>query len=129
MKKIYVSCSLTHASEEFKQSIDQLKDRLRPRYEILDFFGLADGDPKDIYEHDLQCVHGCDLMLSEVSFPAIGLGFEIGTAIQINKPVLAVAKTDAKVSRLVLGIQSPQFNFHRYDSMDEVIKLIDQKIS
>ena len=122
--KIYLAHSLTQAPEEFKQEMLGLKEQLKAKYEVLEFKGLVAGTPKDVYEHDTRCVKDCDLLLAEVSRPAIGLGFEIATALHLNKKVLAVAKEAAKVSRLVLGINHPNFQFARYANPDEIFKRI-----
>ena len=119
--KIYLAHSLTQAPEEFKTEMVKLRELLKTEHEVLEFKGLVAGTPEDVYHHDVQCVKDCDLLLAEVSYPAIGLGFEIATALQINKKVLAVAKQDAKVSRLVLGIQNSDFKFIRYYLIQEIL--------
>ncbi len=128
MKKIYVACSLTHAPENFKQAILELKAELKKHFEILEFYGLADGQPKDIYEHDVSCVKNCDLLLAEVSYPALGVGFEIATALANKKPVFAVANRDAHVSRLIVGIQDPLFTLFKYSTLPEVVILLKNHI-
>lgn len=122
--KIYLAHSLTQAPEEFKAEMQSFREQLKTQYEVLEFLGLVAGTAEDVFMHDVQCVTDCDLLLAEVSYPAIGLGFEIATALQLNKKVLSIARTEAKVSRLVLGIQSKNYQFHRYNNLAEVLKLI-----
>ena len=126
--KIYVGCSLTHAPQEYKDGIEELKVELRKKYEILEFIGLIKGTPVEVFEHDTNCVRQCDLFLADVSHPAIGVGYELGTALALNKPVLAVAQQDAKVGRLVLGVTHPKFSFKRYDKLEEVVDLVEEKL-
>jgi nucleoside 2-deoxyribosyltransferase len=126
--KIYLANSLTYAPEEFKRSINELKTRLKEKYEVLDWLGLEKGTPQDVYNHDLSCVQNCDLLVAECSYPAIGLGFEIGTSLCINKPVLAIAKEEAKVTRLILGITHPLFEFVRYKTTEEILQAVEEKI-
>lgn len=128
MKKIYVGCSLTHAPKEFIAAIDELKNELRKSYEILEFIGLVGGTERDVFVNDTNMVKACDLFLAECSFPAIGLGYELGTALALNKPVLAIAKNDAKVTRLVLGVDHPLYTFLRYGSISEIVKAVEEKI-
>ncbi len=128
MKKIYIACSLTQAPEEFKKHIEILKKELRKNYEVLEWLGLVKGTPKDVYYHDTQMVKDCDLLLAEVSYPAIGLGFELALALQLKKPIFAMAKKNAKVSRLLMGIDEPNYNFVRYNNIDEIISLIKSKL-
>lgn len=122
--KIYFAHSLTQAPEEFKAEMLEFRENLKIKYEVLEYFELIMGEPKDIFSHDIKCVRGCDLLLAEVSYPAIGLGFEIATALQLDKKVLCCAKEDAKVSRLVLGINDTNFTFLRYKKTEEILHSI-----
>ncbi len=50
----------------------------------------------------------------------------MGTAIEhLKKPVLGVAGEDIRVSRLVLGIDAPNFEFHRYRDFGDIPALVD----
>lgn len=124
--KLYIGCSLTHAPEEFKSSVEDLKTRLKAQFEVLEFIGLVNGTPTDVYHHDVQtCVGTCDLFVAICDFPSLGLGYELGTAIEkLHKPVLAVAHRDAHITRLVIGIDAPGFKFKRYDEMAEIFDLV-----
>lgn len=127
-KKIYIGCSLTHATEEFKSGIELLKNKLRSDYEILDFLGLTKGTPQDVYKWDINNVRTCDLFIADCTYPSTGLGMEIGAAIENDKPTLIVAHEDAKVTRIVLGITHPKFTFHRYNDPMEVAELIKERV-
>jgi hypothetical protein len=128
--KIYIGCSLTHAPAEFKQAVEDLKVRLRPEYEVFDFLGLEKGTDQDVYNWDIhQCVEKCDLFLAICDHASLGLGYELGSAIEaFKKPVLAVAHTDAYISRLVVGIDSPLFSFERYSDLSEIEAVIRSKL-
>ncbi|MCL5784522.1 MAG: hypothetical protein M1142_04185 [Patescibacteria group bacterium] len=125
--KIYLGCALTHAAPEFRDSVDQLKDTLRRDFEVLDFIGLVKGTPRDVFEWDLNCVRRCDLFVAECTYPSIGLGYELAVAVHANQAILAVAQQDAKVTRLVLGIDHPKYSFHRYRELSEVADLINNR--
>lgn len=125
--KIYLAHSLTQAPEEFKQEMLELREQLKAKHEVLEFKGLVAGTPEDVYKHDTQCVKDCDLLLAEASYPAIGLGFEIAIALNLGKQILAVAKTEAKVSRLVLGISNSNYRFIRYAQTSEILNLLDHE--
>jgi 2'-deoxynucleoside 5'-phosphate N-hydrolase len=126
--KIYVAAALTHAPEEFKQRIEDLKKLLRRRHEVLEFMGLIKGTAQDVYRHDIDCVKNCDVLLADCSYPALGLGFEIATALQLNKTVLAISYVDAKVTRLILGIDHPNFRFVKYDTIDEISDQVQDRV-
>lgn len=122
--KIYVAAALTLAPKVFAGSMAQVRTELAKEYEILEFYGLGPGDPKQIFHHDMNCIKNCDFLVADCSYPAIGLGFEIATALQIDKPVLALAQQDAQVTRLILGIDHPLYTFLRYDNITEIPNLI-----
>jgi nucleoside 2-deoxyribosyltransferase len=119
--KLYIGCSLTHASEEFKTSVENLKDILRTQgYEVFDFVGLVNGTAKDVYEWDINhCIKDCDAFIGICDFPSIGLGWEANQAIRLGKPALGVAHKDAHVTRLILGAAEvePDFGFERYEDL------------
>jgi len=129
--KIYVGCSLTHAPSEFKADITTLKTLLNVTYDTTEFLGLVKGTPEDVYAWDIHtCLAECDLFLAVCDYPAIGLGYELGTAIEAwHKPVLAVAHTNAHVSRLVLGINAPNYSFERYNEITDIPRLVQQKLA
>lgn len=120
--KIYVGCALTHAPESFKQDIEDIKAALRAEHEILDFIGAGPGEPRDVYLWDIgQCVAHCDMMIAICDLPSLGLGYEMGFAIEkLNKPTLIVAHKDAIVTRLIRGIEKENVAFERYSHMSEI---------
>jgi hypothetical protein len=65
-QKLYVGCSLSHASTVFKESVEDFKQNLRDEgYEVLDFVGLVVGTPEDVYNWDIQyCVKQCDAFIA-----------------------------------------------------------------
>ena len=126
MKKLYVGCSLTLAPEEFRESVEKLKDVLRSEYEVLDFIGLVNGTAKDVYLWDIHnCVATCDLFLAVCDLPSLGLGYEMGVAVEkLSKPTLAVAHKDSKVGRIFTGIDQKHYRFLRYDSPKDIPRLL-----
>lgn len=133
MKKdfsLYVGCALTKAPEEFKQNIQALKERLREVCDVLEFIGLVNGTAQDVYNHDINvCVRGCNLFVGVCDEASIGLGYELAVQIEDRKmPALAVAHFDSKVTRLVLGITSPNFEFKEYKDFDDLYNIIVEKI-
>jgi hypothetical protein len=132
LRRIYVGCSLAYASEEFRQRIEELRDILREDYEVFNFMGLNKGTHKETYQWDIhQCVKECDVFLAICDYPSIGLGYEMATAIEkLDKPVLAVAHQEAKLSRIILGNDTPSFSLQRYDDLlTDVPALLEKFIS
>ena len=134
--EIYVACGLTHAPEEFKISVEGLKRVLREDrgYEVYDFVGLENGTPADVYAWDIgRCVGQSDLLVAVCDYPAIGLGWELGTAVEkLQKPTLAVAHQDTHVTRLITGAadaEAPNYRFRRYHDLEEVPYFVDELLA
>jgi hypothetical protein len=128
--KLYVGCALTGASPEFIEKIKVFKQELAPQYEVLEFLWPKPGAPLEVYQRDIQeCVAGCDMMIAFCDRPSMGLGYELGTAVEkYSKPVLAVAHKDSKVSRLIMGVDHPMYTFSTYDDIEEVHLFLEQKV-
>jgi nucleoside 2-deoxyribosyltransferase len=136
--KIYLGCALTNAPLEFREQIMLLRERIKEKYELIEFFSdpASVGDQsteleycQKIYEFDKKCVESCDIMLAEVSYPSLGEGMELAFAVTKNKPILAVAGQDANVSRMIMGITAPKFEFHRYSKTEDLIYLLNRFVS
>lgn len=126
--KIYVGCSLTHATQKFRESIEAFKDTLRAKYEVLQFLGLGAGTPEEIFTHDIHCVKNADLMIADCSYPSIGLGIELGFAYSRNLPVILIAQSGAKVAAMVPGLPNRVAEIVRYSSIGDVVDTIESLV-
>lgn len=129
--RIYVGGSLTHASESFRSQVGWLKNRLRERgWIVLEFLGLENGTARDVYDWDIyKCVGTCDLLVAVCDHPSIGLGVELGIAVEKHGVwVLAVAHRDTYVSRLIEGIPHKRFSFARYRDLEEVVGYVQYRM-
>ena len=133
-KKLYIGCALTNLPsdkrEEFMQMVNKIKEELKKHFELLEFVGVDDlktntpMTPRYVYNYDIkECLMKADYFLAICDFPAIGLGYELGTAVEKRGiPVLAIAHRDSKVSRSIIGIDHKNFEFFYYNSVDEIIE-------
>jgi hypothetical protein len=129
-KKLYIGCALTNLSsekrDELLKNISSLRERLEDKFEVLEFLWVkmdpSKATPDEVYRVDIdECVKSADCMLALCDYPSTGLGYEMATALEkCGIPVLAVAQKDSVVTKLVRGINKPNFNFQYYDSFDEV---------
>ena len=133
--KLYVACSLTQAPQSFRNHIADLREALKEHFTVVELVS----NPRDmesnrqdleycqhIFTHDRDCVLSADFILADVTYPAIGLGYEIALAVENNKPLLAVAQKNASVSRLIKGITHPKFAFQTYSNPTEILSLTQQ---
>ncbi len=129
--KVYVGCALTHAPQEFRESVEKLKDRLKGICQVLSFKGLSDDHiPYDVYSHDIyDCVKQCDILIAICDYPSIGLGWEMATQIEHRaKPLLAVAHKDALITKLIIDPQLPGYEFRRYDDLEDVYDMVRARL-
>jgi nucleoside 2-deoxyribosyltransferase len=125
MKKIYVACSLTHATQEFRDSIEVLKEHIGKKYELLSFLGLAAGTAKEVFDYDITCVKNADFIVADCTYPSIGMGIELGYAYSLNIPVLLIAKIEAKVALMALGLPNKVTDLVRYEHILDVLPEVD----
>ena len=81
-------------------------------------------DDRFIHERDMVWLLDSDLVVAEVSVPSLGVGYELGRAVFLHKPVLCLHRADmgSPISAMVTG--SPGIQTVSYSSMDEAEKII-----
>lgn len=73
---------------------------------------------------DLELLARADCLIAEVSTPSHGVGIEVVTALRLGKPVLALAHTQARVSRLLAGLLG--WRLERYGHTGEAIEAVQR---
>ncbi len=122
--KIYVGCAIKHAPDDYKQRISDFKNRLASEVncKILDFVFDPDATPGEVYYHDIiECIKKeADIIIADITFPSLGLGYEMATMIEaVKKPVIGLAKDGSVISKLILGI--PNFHVLFYINLDDML--------
>lgn len=91
----------------------------------------GDDGPGDCYIHDrdMEWLYKCDVVVAEVSSPSLGVGYELGLAVSLKKPVLCLHRpmTERPLSAMIAG--SPAIRTAAYGSMDEAKNKIQEFIS
>ena len=85
-------------------------------------------DDRFIHDRDMAWLAGCDLVVAEVSAPSLGVGYELGWATALNKPVLCLhqAISGRPISAMIAG--SPGIHRVAYSSMDEAKTIMEEFI-
>jgi 2'-deoxynucleoside 5'-phosphate N-hydrolase len=87
--------------------------------------------PSDRYIHDrdMDWLSGCDLVVAEVTVPSLGVGYELGWASALGKPVLCLhrAKSGRPLSAMIAG--SPAIRTAEYSSVYEAEEIIQAFIA
>ncbi len=91
---------------------------------------VLDGEKKltarDIYQRDVEWLSTADCAIAEISNPSLGVGYEIGYALDKSKKVLAMYQRGLFVSRMITGNPHPNLTVVEYGSEEEAKELIDQ---
>jgi nucleoside 2-deoxyribosyltransferase len=125
--KIYFACSIT-GGREFEAVYQQIVEALTGDGHIIPTSHLAQSEsvdkerilsPRDVYERDVKWVEESDVLIAEVSTPSHGVGYEIGYALSIGKPVLCLYQNGVRVSKMITG--NPAVRVLAYGTVTEAI--------
>jgi len=69
---------------------------------------LKEQSEKDIHDRDLKWLDQSDFVVAEVTQPSLGVGYELGRAITMNKKVLCLYRLQAekKLSAMIRGAEN-----------------------
>jgi nucleoside 2-deoxyribosyltransferase len=72
--------------------------------------------PEEVYRRDVALLEEADVLVAEVSYPSLGVGFEIAYALLKGKRVIALCEEGrlGRTSALIRGIQHPNFKLLAY---------------
>ena len=134
MLKIYFAGSIRGGREDsglYQELIQHLKRYGEVLSEhigenSLSATGETDPHNSTIHQRDMDWLLSADLVVAEVTTPSLGVGYEIGRAVENKKPVLCLYRTgsEKKLSAMIAGC--PDLDVARYSSLREAILLIDQ---
>lgn len=79
----------------------------------------AQRSAQEIFTRDLQMVAACDVMVAEVSRPSLGVGYEIASALHLQKPVLCLCDQEVFLTRMLTGNTDAQLRVVFYSHEEE----------
>ena len=79
--------------------------------------------PREVYERDIRWVKESDAMIAEVSTPSLGVGYEVGHALHLGKPVLCLYRRGLFVSKMITG--NPALTVATYADSSELDAHLD----
>lgn len=84
---------------------------------------------REIHDRDLQWIVESDVVVAEVTVPSLGVGYEIGRAIEMGKPVLCLfnAGSPQPLSAMIAGSEAVEMC--NYRDMEELKDIFEQFIS
>jgi nucleoside 2-deoxyribosyltransferase len=75
---------------------------------------------QEIHDRDLQWIVESDVLVAEVTVPSLGVGYEIGRAIEMGKPVLCLFQTASEYTLSAMIAGSNRVEMEYYKSLEEV---------
>ena len=134
---IYFACSIT-GGREF-ESVYQVITRalVEDSHEVPTAHLAESGimtleaviDPVEVYSRDVTWIRASDALIAEVSAPSHGVGYEIGFALGLGKPVLALYEEGRKVSKMISGNPDSNISVMAYKDPKHAVELIREFLS
>ena len=134
---IYFACSLT-GGREFESVYQTIVHALTEAGHSVLTAHLVESNvmeveaafsPSEVYSRDVAWIRSCDVLVAEVSVPSHGVGYEVGFALGIEKPVLALHQDGRKVSKMISGNPDKNLTLKKYTSTGEAIHILTQFLS
>lgn len=85
----------------------------------------------EIYDRDMEWLKQCDVVIAEVTTPSLGVGYEIGRALDMDKKILCLFResSERNLSAMIEGADKGEKSFlrvKRYNELDEAKQFITQ---
>ncbi len=134
---IYFACSIT-GGREFESVYQVITTALIDDRHQVPTAHLAESgvmaleaviDPFEVYSRDVTWIRESDALIAEVSVPSHGVGYEIGFALGLGKPVLALYQQGRNVSKMICGNPDANLYVMGYESPGHAIALIREFLS
>ena len=129
---IYFACSIT-GGREFESVYQTIVEALVQDGHQVPTAHLAESDvgaveavldPQAVYSRDVDWIRASEVLIAEVSVPSHGVGYEIGFALGIGKPVLALYQQGRKVSKMISGNTDVHLLVKAYQNSEEAVGMI-----
>ena len=82
----------------------------------------------EIFERDMEWLEECELFIADVTVPSLGVGYEVASAINFQKPVLCIHQKGIALSALIAGNSSGNIQVEEYQDAQSMIEIIDEFI-
>ncbi len=81
---------------------------------------------REIHDRDLRWILDSEILVAEVTVPSLGVGYEIGRAIEMGKPVLCLydARSDRALSAMIAG--SNKVTLKTYAQKEEIKDILEE---
>jgi nucleoside 2-deoxyribosyltransferase len=130
---IYFSCSLTGGRQD-ERVYGEIVAHLTDLGHEVPTAHLADPtvmelervtEPAEIFARDIHWIEECQALVAEVTTPSHGVGYEIAYALGLGKPVLCCFRRGQRVSKMIIGNDSPGLVVRDYEDVAEALEIVD----
>ena len=136
--KIYFAASIRGGrkdQEKYYDLIDFISTKAEVLTEHVGSESLQDlGESKltdmEIYQRDMEWLESADAVIAEVTTPSLGVGYELGVAEKLNKPILCLF--DQRIQEQCLSAMmagNSKFKNSSYQSIDQAKQKIAEFLS
>jgi 2'-deoxynucleoside 5'-phosphate N-hydrolase len=135
--KIYFACSIT-GGREFEPIFQALVNSMLADGHEVPTAHLAESSvreleliiqPKEVYHRDVAWIREADALVAEISTPSHGVGYEIGFALGLGKPVLACHRSDRRISKMISGNPDGNLVVKSYNEPEEALRILHEFLS
>ena len=132
--KIYFACSIT-GGREYEKNYQVITRYLQDQRHEVPTAHLAESNildlervvvPSEVYARDVDWIQASDILIAEVSVPSHGVGYEIGYALDLGKPVLCLHHSGRAVSKMITGNPDSLLSVNGYHDIDQALVQIDR---
>merc|ERR1712227_110496 len=95
---------------------------------LLDSEKTEGTDDKWIHDRDVSWLKEADVVVAEVTQPSLGVGYEIGRAVDMKKPILCLFRPESgkRISAMIEGAKDDKLIFVKHYKESESKKLIQE---
>jgi nucleoside 2-deoxyribosyltransferase len=134
--KIYFAGSI-RGGRDYAKTYYELITHIQTRADVLtehicgadlSTHGEEDLTDPEIYERDMTWLRQSDAVIAEVSAPSLGVGYELGQAEALGKPILCLfdERGDARLSAMLSG--NPNMAVASYKDLSEAKQSVKEFI-
>lgn len=125
-KKVYFACSIRGGGDTSNylailQSIKDAGGDILSEIFVNDAiqFGGSPLPTPEIYQRDINMINNADVVIAEVTNPSLGVGYELGYAQNLGKPILCLfdEASGRKLSAMVDGNPYNQIALYSSDAL------------
>lgn len=121
---------LTNINKELINHLKNYGEVLTEHFANANITGKGETEFSDSYIHDrdIDWLLSADVIVAEVSNLSLGVGYEIGRAVEHNKNIICLRKkSNIKLSAMISGCKA--LKLKEYDTTEEAIKAIDDLLN